>query len=280
MMAPALRTCLWTVLLALTAAPSALAADASPWDGDARASVRLIAGTATPEAATLRAGIEVKLKPGWKTYWRYPGDSGVPPRFDFAQSSNVKSVDVLWPMPHRIADAEGQTIGYKESVIFPLRVERQDTSKPVTLKLKIDYAICERLCVPAEGNAELVLAGGPSQLDAVLAAAEASVPKPVALNQGASFAIRSVRRVTDAGKPRVIVDVMAPEHFAVDLFAEGPTPEWALPLPMPVPGAPAGDRRFAFALDGLPPGASADGAMLTLTATAGSEAIEAKARLD
>src|SRR5205807_3236385 len=111
------------VTIALPAA--AWAADASPWDGDTHAGVRLIAGSRTNDAMA-RAGIEIKLAPGWKTYWRYPGDSGVPPRFDFAGSQNVKSVDLLWPAPHRLSDESGVTIGYKDDVIFPLRVVPQD----------------------------------------------------------------------------------------------------------------------------------------------------------
>src|SRR5215831_11014656 len=79
-----------TIALSSGAWTGAWAADASPWDGDTRAGLRLVAGT-RPNDASARAGIEIKLAPGWKTYWRYPGDSGVPPRFDFAGSQNVKS---------------------------------------------------------------------------------------------------------------------------------------------------------------------------------------------
>src|ERR1700756_3095103 len=99
------------VTFALSTA-AAWAADASPWDGDTRAGVRLIAGSRTNDAM-VRAGVEIKLAPGWKTYWRYPGDSGVPPRFDFAGSQNVKSVEIAWPAPHRLSDESGITIGYK-----------------------------------------------------------------------------------------------------------------------------------------------------------------------
>ena len=91
--------------------------------------------------------------------------------------------------------------------------------------------------------------------------------------------IKSVRREA-AGKPQVVVDVAAGSAHDVVLFAEGPEPEWALPIPAPIAGAPEGIHRFSFALDGLPPGASADGATLTLTAVAGERAIEVKARLD
>jgi hypothetical protein len=89
-----------------------------------------------------------------------------------------------------------------------------------------------------------------------------------------------VHRETGSGKPRVIVDVAAPAGAPVVLFAEGPTAQWALPLPEPVSGAPAGLQRFAFELDGLPPAANADGATLRLTAVAGDKAIEVRFRLD
>src|SRR4051812_16992734 len=70
-----------TIAAAFTLGPVA-AAEHSAWDGDARAAARLIAGTTARDSAALRGGIEIRLAPGWKTYWRYPGDSGVPPRFD------------------------------------------------------------------------------------------------------------------------------------------------------------------------------------------------------
>jgi DsbC/DsbD-like thiol-disulfide interchange protein len=281
MIATVLRHLGFTAAAIITAASAAQAADTSAWDADTRSGMRLIAGTTSASAdGALRAGVELKLSPGWKTYWRYPGDSGVPPRFDFSQSTNVKTATVLWPAPHRFADGSGHSIGYRDAVIFPVQIIPQDKSQPVTLRLKLDYAVCEKLCVPVDASAALALSGGPSAQDGALAAAEARVPKPTALNEGKAFAIRSVRREVVSGRPRVVVDMMAPEYFTVDMFAEGPSPDWALPLPAITPGAPAGERRFTFELDGLPPGATASGAELTLTAVAGTGAIEVKAHLD
>ena len=249
----------------------ALAADSSPWDGGPATAVRLIAG-----ATIARAGVEIRLAPGWKTYWRYPGDSGVPPRFDFAGSLNVKSVTVRWPAPQRLADESGTSIGYKHDVVFPLDVVPQDAAKPVVLRLKIDYAVCEKICVPADGKAELTLDGAPGALAARVDTGDAIVPKRAALGAADALAIRAARR--DGNK--VLVDVAAPARSEVELFAEGPTPDWALPVPARVADAAGGLQRFAFDLDGLPPNTKPDGAMLTLTAVAGGQAIEVSFRLD
>ena len=101
----------------------------------------------------LRAGIEIRLAPGWKTYWRYPGDSGVPPRFDFAQIRKCQTRDGAAGRRRSGSPTERRhSIGYKGDVVFPLHVVPQDASRPVTLRLKLDYAVCEKLCVPAKGK--------------------------------------------------------------------------------------------------------------------------------
>jgi DsbC/DsbD-like thiol-disulfide interchange protein len=258
------------------------AAEASDWVGDARSAARLVAGTAQtqPGAKIHRAGVEIRLAPGWKTYWRYPGDSGMPPHFDFSGSDNVGNVTVLWPAPRKLVDSEGVTIGYKDNVVFPLRVEAKDSSKPVTLRLKLDYAICEKLCIPVDARLELGVTGTAKTNDQALAAAEARVPQASDLGQGPEIAIVAVRRDAASSPARILVDVRAPAGARPEVFEEGPSPDWALPVPEPVAGAEAGVQRFTFTLDGLPPGASAKGAVLKLTATAGDRAIETTYRLD
>lgn len=271
-----------TLVAALCTASPAVAADTSAWDDDMRSSVRLIGAGSVSEsgARVLRAGVEIKLQPGWKTYWRYPGDSGVPPTFDFSASENVKAVNVLWPAPVRFSDGSGHSIGYKSTVIFPLRVVPRDAGKPVKLRLKLDYAVCETLCVPAQAKAELALTGTAGSQENALKAAEVRVPKPGVLGEGSGLTVRKAWRDTSFGKPRVLVEVGAPPGAEIDLFAEGPTSDWALPLPAPVDGAAPGTKRFAFELDGLPAGAKPQGASIKLTATSGKEAVEAVFRLD
>jgi DsbC/DsbD-like thiol-disulfide interchange protein len=255
--------------------------DASPWDGDVRSTARLIAGTQSPgQAAPLRAGIEIRLKQGWHTYWRYPGDAGVPPHFDFSGSRNLKAVEVLWPAPRRLPEAGLDTIGYDRDVILPLRVTPQDPAKPVTLQVTLDYAICEKLCVPAQTKASLALAGGSIAQDVRLAGAEARVPRKTALGAGQTLAVRAVRREEGGDRPRLLIDVAAPPGAAVDLFAEGPTDQWALPLPVAVDGAPSGQQRFMLELDGAPPGGKYTGTRINLTAVTDRDAIEVPVPLD
>src|SRR3569832_1701457 len=94
-----------TTLLASSLALAARADDASPWPRDGHSAIRLLAGSRS--GAVLLGGIAFQLPHGWKTYWRSPGDSGVPPRCDFSKSDNVEAVTVMWPAPLKFDDGAG-----------------------------------------------------------------------------------------------------------------------------------------------------------------------------
>ncbi len=275
------------VTASLLCAPASLGAsavraqDASAWDKEIHAEARLIAGSVvkTSGANFVRAGVEIRLDPGWKTYWRQPGDSGVPPTFDFGGSENVNAVKVLWPAPERFPDgAGGNSIGYVGRIVLPLRVAPKDTARPSTVHLKLSYAICGNLCVPAEANLELVLNGDGAE-ETAIEKADLRVPRQVPFGAGQDFSIQSVHREPGGEHDRVIVDVAAPKDATVNLFVEGPTPDWSLPLPEPS-GTSGNIRHFTFDLDGLPPGTKAEGAILTFTAVTNDDAIEVPVHLD
>ena len=294
------------ILMGLATVPSASAQDASNWDGQTHSAARLIAGATSKnhDAAFLRAGIEIKLDPGWQTYWRDPGDSGAPPTFDFSGSENVKSVNVLWPAPERLPDgAGGNSIGYRNHVILPLHVVPTETANRTALRLKLEYDVCFNICIPVESNLVLNLSGDGAE-DAAIERAEIRVPRPVALGQQADAMRERVQAATGQGAAgesadqhreplailglhrqpgdahdRVVVDVAAPVGAPVELFVEGPTPDWSLPLPQQS-AADGAVRHFEFDLEGLPPNAKAEGAALTLTAVSGDDAIEVTAHLD
>src|ERR1700710_81517 len=263
-------------VLASSLAVEARAQDASPWQRDGHSAVRLLAGSRS--GAVLLGGIAFALQPGWKTYWRTPGDSGVPPRFDFTKSENVEAVTVLWPAPMQFDDgAGGHSLGYKNQTVLPLRIVAKNTDKPVTLRAAINYAVCEKLCIPVEASAELPFTSVASTEDSALSAALDTVPKPATIGDPNPLTIRDVKR---DGKNGVLVNVAAPAAGEVNLFVEGPTPDWALPVPALVEHSPPGIKRFVFDLDGLPPGASADGAALKLTLVGGDRAYEFNVNLN
>jgi DsbC/DsbD-like thiol-disulfide interchange protein len=273
-------------LMCMLASQRVWAQDASPWEATLHSAARLVAGEAqnSEDGVWLRAGIEIRLDPGWHTYWRYPGDSGVPPTFDFSASENVNSVAVLWPAPQRFPDgAGGGSIGYIGHVTFPLHVTAADPAKISLLHLKLGYAICSNLCVPAEADLKLARSGNAGAEEPTLVAAEARVPRRVTLGKGGGLSIRSVHREEDQGHERIVVEIAAAERTPVDLFAEGPTPGWALPLLEPIDAAPddsSGLRRFTFDLNDLPAGATTNGSTLTLTAVSSDDAIEVSAPLN
>ena len=141
-------------LLASSLAVEARAQDASPWIRDGHSAVRLLAGSRS--GAVLLGGIAFQLQPGWKTYWRTPGDSGVPPRFDFSKSENIEAVTILWPAPTKFDDgAGGHSLGYHDQIVLPLRIVAKNADKPVTLRAAVNYAVCEKLCIPVEADPEL-----------------------------------------------------------------------------------------------------------------------------
>src|SRR4029450_1040302 len=124
-----LRAALGVAALYVACATSEVRAeDSSPWQRDAHSAVRLLAGSA--RGRRLLRGIAIQLQPGWKPYWRTPGDSGVPPRFDFSKSDNVEAVTVLWPAPKKFDDGAGGTaLGYQQQGGVPLRSAAKKSAK-------------------------------------------------------------------------------------------------------------------------------------------------------
>ena len=270
-------TLLMSSLAIEACAQDASAHDASPWLRDGHSAVRLLAGSRS--GAVLLGGIAFQLQPGWKTYWRTPGDSGVPPRFDFSKSENIEAVTVLWPAPMKFDDgAGGHSLGYHDQVVLPLRIVAKNTDKPVTLRAAVNYAICDKLCIPVEADVELAFTSVASTEDSALFAALDTVPKPANVGDPNPLTIRDVKR---EGKSAVLVDVVAPSEAGnISLFVEGPTPDWALPVPKLLEHSPPGVKRFTFELDGLPPDTKPEGAALKLTLTGGDRSYEFNINLE
>lgn len=238
---------------ALAAQAQAVSVDlASPWVELDNARVRLLAGPpAGKSTKAYLAGVEVVLGDGWKTYWRMPGDAGVPPNFDWAGSTNVASVEVRYPAPSRLQEPGAQTIGYKNSVLFPVEVLPKDASQPVGLALTMEFGVCRDICIPAEAKFSLALrpaamSGSPSP--AVLAALQ-QVPRRSADRRPGDPELASATASLEGAAPQLAIEARFPRGSAgADLFIEAPDGLF-VPLPKRMPNGAAGPE--ANSGDGL-----------------------------
>jgi DsbC/DsbD-like thiol-disulfide interchange protein len=268
------------VLLTLPALPQeASAQDASTWAQGHASRVRLVGGGNA--AASLLAGVQIELEAGFKTYWRTPGEAGLPPAFDWSKSVNVESAEVLWPAPARFEDPGGIVYGYQGSVLLPVRVRPQDPSKPVGLALTIDYGVCKDICIPAQ--AELSLKLPKSALPAVRSAldnAVARVPRAQPLKAEGELSIVSAEPTTADGQPRLAVAVRAPAATSPSLFVEPPE-NWFLLAPAQSTGKGSEPGTRTFLVEVLERPMAASGPVeLRFTLVAGDKAIETTTSLD
>ena len=99
--------------------------------------------------------LKINLKPGWKIYWRNPGEAGLPPELDWSDVENVKKVEFLFPAPKRFNFFGIETFGYTNEVIFPIKISKLNKKSPVKGVLKFDAQICKEVCVPIERKFEI-----------------------------------------------------------------------------------------------------------------------------
>lgn len=103
--------------------------------------------------------LSVDLSPGWKTYWRAPGEAGVPPRFDWSASSGVDRVEVAWPAPRVFGSFGMRTYGYENAVAFPLVVTLAPVDDRARLVGEVTIGVCKEICVFSSERVELPLRG-------------------------------------------------------------------------------------------------------------------------
>lgn len=119
------------------------------------------------------AALDLQMAPEWKTYWRAPGEAGIPPTFDWTGSKNLQSVAFHWPSPKVITQSGLTSIGYLDRLVLPMEVVPRDPSQPVTLALRMDLGVCHDICMPAHLTFDATLAGAGApdpRIDAALRA--------------------------------------------------------------------------------------------------------------
>ena len=228
------------------------AAFATAWASEHATKVRLVGGgmAIAGQKPGLVAGVEIELDSGWKTYWRNPGTSGVPPRFDFAGSENLAEATPLFPAPVRFSDRDGDTIGYKGAVVLPVEIKAKDPALPVKLRLALEYGVCKDVCVPVQPVLELTLppeaAGKPA--GNVLTAGLAHVPRVPAARKPADPELKQVTIDAQGAKPSIMIDAAFPgDAQGADIFLEAPDGIW-VPMAKPLGEPRDGVHRFTVDL--------------------------------
>lgn len=269
---PAIQTLVLILALQMGGLASASAAAggvSARWTKQVRSRATLLSA-GDPVAGGYQLGFDIELAPGVLTYWRTPGDAGVPPIFSFSGSRNVASVSVAYPAPSRILEAGSTTYGYMGEVLYPLTVRPKDHSKPSVLNLDLHYATCDTICVPAEARESIRLApdDAPTGERARIERWTARVPKPLP----APLTPR-VKALSGGAKAVWRVTFPAPSGGKADLFVEGPS-GWYFH------SKPAGAGRFEISLAEKPSGQQLPVAPVQLTLVDGARAYETSISLD
>ncbi len=199
-------------------------AAAGPWAENEQASVRLLAtGETTGETGEVQLGLHFKLQPGWKIYWRSPGDAGFPPTTDWSGSENLADAAQSWPVPHRFSLFGLETFGYGDEVVFPIAAKLERSGEALSLRGRVNYLVCDEICIPHNQEISLDLAAGPESRGPegfLIDSFSALVPDD---GSRAGWSLTSAALVGDMDNPSVEVVARAGSPFqAPDLLLEGP----------------------------------------------------------
>ncbi|MGF6228264.1 suppressor for copper-sensitivity B [Inquilinus ginsengisoli] len=267
--------------LAAMAGPGAAGAAETPWQNAKGASARLVTAVdGTGTLGEIPAGLHIRLEPHWKTYWRSPGDAGLPPALDWAGSTNLGTATLAYPAPHRFQLFGLETYGYETEVVFPLTLPVAQPGQPQHLALTATVLVCSDICIPANFSFTLDLPAG------------AATPDPAAANlidryanavpgdgSAAGLAIGPVAATAAGPNGGLRIEATAREPFeAPDLFVEG-APGDAFAAPRITTSE--GGRRLVAEIDRIQavtdPPAALTGSPLVLTLVDGPRSVEAEA---
>jgi DsbC/DsbD-like thiol-disulfide interchange protein len=218
------------------------------------------------------AALDLTLAQGWKTYWRSPGDSGIPPSFDWSASENVKSVRIHWPAPEVFHTNGMQTIGYHDRLVLPVEITPSDPARPVRLKVRMELGVCDEICLPAALDlvSDLAVPGAPdASINAALSERAATAQEAGVTGISCSIdpitdGLRLTARIglPDPGQPEVVAFETADRTVWV---AEAITERQGSELIATTELVPPNGAPFAL-----------DRSKVTVTILAGSGAVEVK----
>lgn len=233
--------------------------------------VDLLTGGHDPsDPGTVWLGVRVRLGAGWKTYWRSPGDGGLPSEFDWAQSTNLPQADILWPAPHRMEILGIETIGYTDEVVFPVKARVADPADPARVTLTLGLYACSTICVRDDHTLATTISPGTilPEHQATIDAWRARVPQQASK----VLSVASIR-LMETTPPTLQVKAKAADRFNTpDLFVESDPPVYG--SKPHVEAGPDGTATFTATLEGVPL-EKLKGRPFRVTLIDGDQAVEA-----
>ena len=136
----------------------------SDWSIGDSSKVRLISPYSQNNNKELLIGLEYEMDPGWKTYWKSPGDGGFAQNISWENSANINNLEVLWPTPEKFQILGLTSLGYENNVIFPLKLEINDESQNTFVNLQVNFLICKDICIPGDARVFLEIPSGNKEL--------------------------------------------------------------------------------------------------------------------
>ncbi|MDG4908860.1 protein-disulfide reductase DsbD family protein [Mesorhizobium sp. WSM4898] len=191
-------------------------ASSSAWYDSEGGKVRLVTSGKPDEAGKIHGVLDIALKPGWKTYWRDPGDAGVPPQIDISASTNIADAKLSFPPPQRHDDGYGKWAGYDRPVSLPVTFTLSAPDQPATIDANVFLGICETICIPVQTRLSLDPASDPDNATdaALVKTALATLPGPARSDFGI--------RVLPGDHETLIVEAHPPgDAESVDFFIAG-----------------------------------------------------------
>lgn len=209
--------------LAIVTMPGSSQAASSDWFATDGARLRLVTADAAGADGLMRGVLQISLEPGWKTYWKHPGEAGIAPQIDVSASMNVKSAELAFPPPVRFQEGDEVSIGYVQPVSLAVTFRLEDPEKFTAIDADVLLGICKEICVPVQARLSVTPGGEARQADPAIAEGFTRLPSPAS----AGFGLTEIR---DEGSSLVAVAVLPEGSGGADLFVV--TPEgWAFGVP-------------------------------------------------
>lgn len=256
---------------ALGLSVSAQSADAaeSEWFVTEGAKIRLISLPAS-DGKTINAGLQINLDKGWKTYWRAPGASGLPPQLDFSGSTNIAATSIDYPVPMTFGENGNLTAGYDKSVTLPITIDPLFAGRPVKVNLAGLVGVCAEVCIPVQFSLSLE-ENGKGVSNRAIASELLLARANLIMDQQADFMIQSAT-VSDQ---MLKVEAIVPEGSSEStILVEGPS-DWYL-TPTYAASIEGTKAQFEVSLADIPADAKPEETELRLTLVSNGKGVDTR----